>query len=195
MRKDLTPFLPPCFFEDPVTTVQAMGCQIIKVSRLKWAGIFSLSNGQRIFLKRDQVKNWKGFFKWFMLPSHARKEWSTAYQLQKKNLNVPKPLGWAERGQWGSVKECYYLSEAIGSGSSLMDYPNIRETFSILALAKIVRDFHEAGLFHRDLHGGNLLWDGQSFFLTDLHRAKILRSLSLDQKLWNFSQLFHSLRS
>ncbi len=187
--------LPSDFFEDPISTAQAMGGETLKESRWRWAGIFTLPPHQRIFLKRDRIKGKSEFLKWMVLPSHARKEWVIAYQLKKKRLNVPKPLGWIERGQWGSVKECYYLSEAVGSGRSLMDDPLLRETFSIEALANILRDFHEAGLFHQDLHGGNLLWDGQSFFLTDLHRAKILRSLSLDQKLWNFSQLFHSLRS
>ena len=58
-----------------------------------------------------------------------------------------------------------------------------------------VRKFQDAGLFHQDLHGGNFLWDGDSLFLTDLHRAKIVKPLSLNQRLWNLAHLFHSLRS
>ncbi len=54
---------------------------------------------------------------------------------------------------------------------------------------------HASGLLHQDLHAGNFLWDGESFFLIDLHRARLLRSLSLNQRLWNLSHLFHSLRS
>jgi tRNA A-37 threonylcarbamoyl transferase component Bud32 len=58
-----------------------------------------------------------------------------------------------------------------------------------------VKKIQEAGLFHQDLHGGNFLWDNTSLFLTDLHRAKIVRPLSLNQRIWNLAHLLHSLRS
>lgn len=118
-----------------------------------------------------------------------------AYQLEKRNLNIPKSFGWMERIHRGLVKESYYLSEAIGSGVSLADEANILRDESILAeLIRTVKKIHDSGLFHRDLHAGNFLWDGESFFLIDLHRARILQSLSIDQRLWTLSHLFHSLR-
>jgi serine/threonine protein kinase len=64
-----------------------------------------------------------------------------------------------------------------------------------LEVAKTVKKIHFAGLFHKDLHAGNFLSDGHTIFLIDLHSAKILRTLSLSQRLWNLSLLFHSLRS
>jgi tRNA A-37 threonylcarbamoyl transferase component Bud32 len=101
-----------------------------------------------------------------------------------------------ERVQRGFVKESYYLSEAIGAGVSLFEEgPQMRDRFPLLDLAGIVRKMHEVGLFHKDLHAGNFLWDGGSLFLTDLHKASISRSLSLNQRLRNLSHLFHSLRS
>jgi tRNA A-37 threonylcarbamoyl transferase component Bud32 len=39
------------------------------------------------------------------------------------------------------------------------------------------------------------LWEGDSLLLTDLHRTKIVKSLSPKQRLWNLAHLFHSLRS
>lgn len=96
---------------------------------------------------------------------------------------------------FGSGKESYYLSEAVGSGVSILKDPKkLGEEFYIDILAKTIKKIHNAGLFHKDLHAGNLLWDGESFFLTDLHRARIVGSLSLSQRLWNLSQLFHSLK-
>jgi tRNA A-37 threonylcarbamoyl transferase component Bud32 len=196
VRKDIFNLLPPSFFEDPVSFVQELGGEVIKDSRLRWAAIFTLSNGQRIFLKRDRSKAWIESMKYFILPSKAQKEWFIAYQFQKRYLNIPKPLGWIEKRHRGFLKESYYLSETIGSGVSFIeDSMRLRDPFSLLELAKVVKNIHDAGLFHKDLHGGNFLWDGESFFLTDLHRAKIVKSLSLSQRLWNLSQLFHSLRS
>jgi tRNA A-37 threonylcarbamoyl transferase component Bud32 len=195
LRPDLIHSLPPLFFDDPASFVRELGGRVIKESRMRWAAIFNLPDGGKVFFKRDRTKGWAELVKYFMLPSKARKEWFLAYRLQKKNLDVPRPLGWIEKGRWGLISESYYLSEAVGSGTSLIDFLNLEMKVAIEPLAKKVKAFHDAGLFHKDLHGGNFLWDGESFFLTDLHRAEILRSVSLGQRLQNLSHLFHSLRS
>ena len=196
IREDLIDLLPSNFFRDPVSAIREMKGQVIKESRWRWAVIFALANEKRIFLKRDQTKGWVELLKYLFFPSKARKEWLIAYQISKRNLDVPKPLGWIEKAHLGFVKESYYLSEAIGTGISFIeDLVKVREQESIDTLAKTLRKAHDSGLFHQDLHAGNFLWDGTSFFLSDLHRAKILKSVSLNQRLLNLSQLFHSLRS
>ena len=173
-----------------------MGGKAVAESKWRWSAILTLPDGRRVFLKRDRTKGWSEFFKYFFLPSKGRKEWFIAHQLEKRNLNIPKPLGWMERVHRGLVKESYYISEAIGSGVSLIKETDIlRDQGTLMELAKLMRKIHDSGLFHRDLHAGNFLWDGESFFLTDLHRAKIIRALSINQRLWNLSHLFHSLRS
>jgi len=134
--------------------------------------------------------------KYLFFPSKGKKEFLIASQLGKRNLNIPQPLGWMERTRKGWVSESYYLSEAIGTGLSFIEeVTKSKEPRSIIELANTVKKFQDAGLFHQDLHGGNFLWDGDSLFLTDLHRAKIVKPLSLTQRLWNVSHLFHSLRS
>jgi len=195
VREDVLPLLPSTFFEDPVSYSREMGGEVIKESRWRWASIFALPGGQRIFLKRDRTKDWIEFVKYLLLPTKARKEWFIAYQAQKRNLDVPKPLGWMERGHRGLVAESFYLSEAVGSGVSLIDSVRSGARFPFEELVKALGRIHRAGLFHKDLHGGNFLWDGQSLFLTDLHRAEFLKNLPLKRRLWNLSHLFHSLRS
>jgi tRNA A-37 threonylcarbamoyl transferase component Bud32 len=196
VREELLELLPSSFFEDPISFVRERGGEVIKESKLRWAAILTLPGGRRIFFKRDKTKGWLESLKFLLLPSKARREWFIAYRLRKSNLPIPRPLGWMERVRWGWLKESYYLSEAIGSGVSFIeDSIKKRESFWTIELAKTVRKVHEAGLFHKDLHAGNFLWNGESFYLIDLHRAKILKVLSLKQRLWNLSQLFHSLRS
>ena len=195
VREDLFHLLPSAFFKDPVSMVHEMGGNLIKESKLRWAGILTLTKGGRIFVKRDRTKGWLESLKYLFFPSKGRKEWLNANQLRERNLSIPNPLGWMEKTHLGFVKESYYLSEAIGSGISIIDSVQSGEKVAVDTLAKEVKAFHDSGLFHKDLHAGNLLWNGESFFLTDLHRAKILRSLSSHHRLWNLSQLFHSLRS
>jgi serine/threonine protein kinase len=196
IREELIPLLPPTFFDDPFSSVEEMGGEIIKASRIRWAAIITLSNQQRVFVKSDRTKGWTESIKYLVLPSKGRKEWFVAYQLQKRNVAIPKPLGWLERVHRGFVKESYYFSEAIGSGVSFIeDDAKLGDPLALVELAKTVKKIHKAGLFHKDLHAGNFLWDGETFFLTDLHSAKITRGLSLGQKLRNLAHLFHSLKS
>src|SRR4030042_2530578 len=196
VKEELIDLLPPNFFQDPVTSVKGIGGEIIAESKWRWAGLFTLPGGESVFLKRDRTKGWMEILKYLIFPSKGRKEWFIAYQLGKRNLNIPKPLGWMERVRWGLVKESYYLSEAIESGVSLAEVADLLKDEKISAeLVKTVIRMHSSGLLHQDLHAGNFLWDGESFYLIDLHRARLLRSLSLNQRLWNLSHLFHSLRS
>lgn len=196
VRGNFLDHLPPNFFDDPLSSICEMGGEVIKTSKWRWAAIFSLPNGRRVFLKRDKTKGWMEYVKYLFLPSKGQKEFFIASQMEKRNLNIPKPLGWIERVRRGLVRESYYLSEAIGTGFSFIDdRAKSKGPHSIIELAKTVRKIQNAGLFHQDLHGGNFLWDGESLFLTDLHHARIVKPLSSKQRLWNLAHLFHSLRS
>jgi tRNA A-37 threonylcarbamoyl transferase component Bud32 len=173
-----------------------MGAEVMKESRWRWAGILSFPKGRRLFLKRDRSKGWFETAKYFLLPSRGRREWIVAAQLKERQVNVPHPLGWMERREQGCVKESYYLSEAIGSGVPyLTDAVRLARGDSIVTLARTVRTLHDVGLFHKDFHGGNFLWEGDSLYLTDLHGSKVVRSVSLKRRVWMMSHLLHSLRS
>ena len=196
VKEEIYGSLPPAFFEDPVASIQRMARKVFKTSKWRWAAIFILPNGPNAFFKRDRTKGLFESLKYLCLPSKGYREWLIAQQSHDQGLPVPKPLGWMERVSRGFVKESYFLSEAIGSGEAFIeDSARAREGSSILELAGTVRKIQDSGLFHRDLHAGNFVWEGPCLFLTDLHDAKWIKTLSLDQRLWNFSHLFHSLRS
>src|SRR4030042_3079755 len=196
VSEEMVPLLPSSFFIDPPLAIQEMNAKVLRESRLRWAAIFRLHNQQRIFLKRDRTKGWFESAKYLVLPSKARKEWFIAYRLRDRKLSIPRPLGWMERLHRGFVKESYYLSEAIGSGVSLIEEAEkLGDRFPLFEMAKTVKRMHQEGLIHSDLHAGNFLWDGGTLFLTDLHSAKIVKNPTLKQRLWNLSLLFHSLRS
>jgi tRNA A-37 threonylcarbamoyl transferase component Bud32 len=196
LEEEIWKRLPSTFFDDPFSSIQEMEGKGMKESKWRRSGIFSLSNGRRVFLKRDKTKGSAESVKYLFVPSKGKKEFLIASKLESWNLNVPKPLGWMERVRKGWVRESYYLSEAIGTGASFLDDDEkSKEPSSLVELAKTVRKFQNTGLFHQDLHGGNFLWEGDSIFVTDLHRARIIPSLTLSQRLLNLAHLFHSLRS
>jgi tRNA A-37 threonylcarbamoyl transferase component Bud32 len=196
VREEILRDLPSIFFDDPFSSIQELKGEIIKESKWRKAAIIQLPNGRRIFLKRDKSKGWIEYIKYLFSPSKGHHEFLIASQLESKNLNIPKPLGWMERVRGGLVKESYFFSEAVGTGISFIDEGSkLKDPISITKLALTVKKFHDAGLFHRDLHAGNFLQEGDSLFLTDLHRTKIIRTLSMKQRLWSLAHLFHSLRS
>lgn len=196
LREEVFDSLPVGFFDDPISSVRRMEGEVVKESMWRWAAILRLPNGMRIFLKGDRAKGWPEYVKYLFLPSKGQKEFLIASRLETKELNIPKPLGWVERVRSGLVRESYYLSEAIGTGVSFIDeIAKGKEPRSIVMLATTVKLFQDAGLYHQDLHGGNFLWDGDSLFLTDLHRTKTMGSISMHHRLWNLAHLFHSLRT
>jgi tRNA A-37 threonylcarbamoyl transferase component Bud32 len=196
IKEEIWSFLPNAFFEDPISSIQKMDGKVIGESKIRFSAIFILPNGRRIFLKRDVTKGGLESFKYFFLPSKARKEWSVACWALKKNISIPQPLGWMERRNRGLVKESYYLSEAVGSGISLIeDSAALEDPLILLAMGRTLKKIHDAGLFHKDLHAGNFLWNGQSLHLVDLHSARIIKTLSLSKRLWNLALLFQSLRT
>ena len=195
IREDICPLLPPRFFEDPVFFSLAADAHVIRESRLRWAGILPLSSGERIFFKRDRSKGGFESIKYCILPSRGRKEWLTATLLEAREVRIPKPLGWMERRRGRLVKESYYISEAVGSGVSCLDEAApLASKAAIVELAKAVRKIQDAVLFHKDFHAGNFLWHETYVIHTDLHKAKIVRRLSLKRKVWMIAHLFHSLR-
>lgn len=196
IRKELLHGLPSAFLKNPSSFVQETDGKVIKVSKWRWAALVTLPGGRRIFLKRDLSKGTFEYLKYLFLPSKARKEWAIAVELEKKNLPVPQPLGWMEKTWLGLVRESYYLSEALGTGLSAFDTPErLRDPSVVAQLARHTKTFHDVGLYHRDLHTGNFLWENGSLVLTDLHSASILRTLSLKKRLWNLTHLFHSARA
>ena len=157
VREDLACLLPSRFFEDPLSYTRQIGGEVLKESRFRSAAILRLADSQRIFLKRDRTKGWDEFLKYLFVPSRGRKEWLVSYQLQEKNLPIPKPLGWLEKRWMGFVKESYFLCEAIGPGMSLDDSLRSGQRAPLNQLVSLVKKIHDSGLFHADLHVGNFL--------------------------------------
>lgn len=105
---------------------------------------------------------------WFRTDA-CRREFDKARELARRNVPavIPIALGLQKRGWWG--KESFLVTEAVPAACSLDEYvdeilprlPLPRRVFAwrqlLEAAAKLCAAAHEGGVFHDDLHGGNIL--------------------------------------
>ncbi len=196
IEDDIFDLLPSSFLENPFSAIESLNGRVVKESKWRRAAFVTLPSTQKVFLKIDKTKDWLETLKYLILPSKARKEWSVAYWLRRRELPVPRPLGWIEKRRRGSVEESLYLSEALEAEETGSEHLGpLQKESAVRHLAETVKRFHDSGLDHDDLHIGNFLWVKGELFLTDLHSASIHKILSLRRRLWNISHLFHSFRS
>ncbi len=105
---------------------------------------------------------------WFRTDA-CRREFDKARELARRNVPavIPIALGLQKRGWWG--KESFLVTEAVPAACSLDEYvdeilprlPLPQRVFAwrqlLGAAAKLCAAAHEGGVFHDDLHGGNIL--------------------------------------
>ena len=122
LRADLIDSLPPLFFQDPVLAVQKIEGQSDQGVEIEVGCRLQPSPGEKGFRQKGQDKGMGRDLKY--PPASLEGQKGMVHRLpvtEKRALPVPGPLGWMERERRGFVKESYYLSEAIGSGTSLME--------------------------------------------------------------------------
>ncbi len=114
------------------------------------------------------------------LRDRATKEARMLAALHRAGVRCPRPLATA-RDDSGT----YLVTEELAGSRDLYSLiaegvPDLR---GLLAkLAGVVRDLHEAGFEHQDLHAGNILVRDDDLFVLDVHRAR-RRTLSLGARL------------
>ena len=110
------------------------------------------------------------------------------------------------------------VTEAVTNSESLMEYCQANFEGASLSedkeaekrkllrkLVYFIRNIHEKGVCHYDLHAGNILIRFENkksssihncdLYLMDLHRVKILNRMSYRKRRYNLAQIFNSLSS
>jgi len=140
--------------------------------------------GERlVYVKHHQPKSLLERLKFLLLKSRAETEWNAAEAMLRHNIPVARPLAFGERRVAGLLCEAVLVSEAIDHAVELgqaltQDAPDDL----IDRVARLVRSSHDAHILHRDLHGGNILVQGDQLFLG--------RRVSRKRRAWNIGQLF-----
>ena len=169
-------------------------------------------NENGIYIKYFKRGGYRDYIKYLIVPTKARTEWEVGNALLGKDINTALPLAISER------KGCLLLvTEAITNSEDFMGFcqahyegnlsveKESEKRILLDKLALFIREIHEKGFCHYDLHAGNILIkfkDNQStsvrdcaLYLMDLHSVKILKRVSYRKRLFNLAQIFNSLSS
>ena len=155
---------------------------------------------RKVFIYQDEfyVKKYKRNVFWLIPP--WLNEWRISSRLRQLGIATAIPV---------AVGPHYLITQKIHKAMSLHDYilkndkqlPAQKKIKLCRELAGFVGLLHRKGLYHGDLHAGNVLLsiadDKNEFFIMDLHRAKLKINLSEREVINNLVQfnMFFSLRN
>ncbi len=151
---------------------------------------FRLPEG--IFVKDIRYTGLRSFFKIFS-GGNACKEGKIALELRRRGVPVPVVLAFGTERRSGQLKRDLLVTKEVQNGKPLYDF--VREEYPKLSFhskdklirtfAAFIKQLHDAGAFHKDLHLGNVLIqraeDNDRFVIVDVDRVR-LKTGKLSQK-------------
>jgi tRNA A-37 threonylcarbamoyl transferase component Bud32 len=191
-------WLPPALLDDAGAFLLRNSPQRpLKESPVRTAFIIPGPKGD-LFLKHYKIRDFTERWKYLVVPSKARKEWQMAQQALAKGILTPVPLAMAERRKRRLLQDALLITQAIVPSAPLIELiPAGGHKELFFQAAALLSEAHEAGLFHQDLHTGNILvgMADKKLYLIDLHRSRFLGSVSRRRRIWNLAQFFYSLQA
>lgn len=191
------------FVDDPEGFIAAADATVIKRNSVRT--VYRLRIGSRVyFVKRYARGDLGERLKARLVESKASREWRIMVRGREAGLRVPVPGAVAERWVGGWLRASWLATVEIPGvidlvpliERELLDDEPRRHAF-LRTLGAEVRGLHEAGLFHRDLHSGNVLirrddaGEYEIHFI-DLHRGSWRRTLDARARRWNLAFMLHS---
>lgn len=138
--------------------------------------------------------------------SKAERVYLHAVRLQKLGIGTPEEIAFAEIRRYGLLRSCYFVSlysDYQSLSSTTIDCMPNDERYAFLdALAKFLFKIHWAGVLHKDLNMGNILYsdkcntiEGFDFQVVDTNRMVFHSLLSMHQRIQNLRRLSCSIPS
>lgn len=117
--------------------------------------------GERFVLKHFINKGpWKKIA-YRISSGKARRSYEHSEALLRAGLHSPRPVGWREDWSGGFLKESYYISRQVPIAHTMRAIRSVSEIDWLPHVERVgqaIARMHEAGLFHCDMAGGNILF-------------------------------------
>ncbi|HSS77319.1 MAG TPA: lipopolysaccharide kinase InaA family protein [Thermoanaerobaculia bacterium] len=188
---------------DPGAAVKTLhwGRNYLYVSRLETA-----AGPLEVVVKQFRHRELRDRLRRRLAGSKAAKSWRVANALLAAGLQTPEPVMLLESTDesgpafyvcrhLADVTEARYLFRAAVAREEAERFPGVDFPAFITALGRTARRFHDAGFWHRDLSGGNVLLrfgtDGRptDLYLVDLNRTRMGQPPSVSERLRDLSRL------
>jgi tRNA A-37 threonylcarbamoyl transferase component Bud32 len=134
--------------------------------------------GRGFVVKRHHFRTAADLVKGLFRPSHARRAWHKALQLEQAGIATAKPIAYADRRRWGMLIASYFVMERIAGAVDLNSYRG-NKAGTARRLADLLARLHGEGFAHRDLKGSNVVFDSDGRpYLIDLDGLRYLRRVN-----------------
>ncbi len=121
------------------------------------------------FLKHQRCLSLRDILRNLIRPSGSRREFAKSFELTRRAIPTVNAVAWGERRAFGIVREHCLLTEAVPRSCSLLEYAEAKDGWVAsvaqpsfdrqlcVQLARLCAKAHRAGVWHDDLHPGNIL--------------------------------------
>ena len=123
----------------------------------------------QFFLKHQRCRSLRDLLRNLIRPNGSRREYDKSLALARREIPTIHAVAWGERREFGVIREHGLLTKAIPHSCSLLEYAEDKDHWVPKAaraafdrqlcveLAKLCAKAHRAGVWHDDLHPGNIL--------------------------------------
>lgn len=189
-------------------------CRVVQRNILRTSILAALPGhaGSAIFLKRHHRRHWRDDARSLLIPSRAYNEWKTLLHFQRLGLPAPAPIAYGEQRCRGVLKDSCLMTTALADVQPIV--PGLLATLAgwkpreqflfrrelVDQLGSLIGRLHNAGVFFRDLHGGNILCrtiagKPLELFFVDTDKAWFFSRLSRRRRIADLAALYNSVFS
>ncbi|MBN1764666.1 MAG: hypothetical protein JW860_05360 [Sedimentisphaerales bacterium] len=147
------------------------------------------------YVKVYSAVNFFHSLKWLLRRDPARREFQNITLARAHSVSVPEPIAWTCARLHGR-RQAFLVTKSLGPAQSLEDMihskgclPDEILPLSLKAAGRLIAQLHRAGLYHPDLHPGNILLPVSSdslknpcAWLVDLQNIRVKNQLAAGLK-------------
>ena len=144
------------------------GSNVLKDSRSTKAGIASLSDGTRVFIKRYNNKGLRYTLRYMFRNAKPFRTWQAAWYFEMNNIPTPKPLAASASRAAGILVSAYLVTESIPDLVPTLDFcrtmfanRKMQVVFSD-SVCSLLSKMHDAGIYHGDAKLSNIYVSSRS---------------------------------
>lgn len=168
--------------------------------------VFRLHGGERdLFIKFFLYNRWRHLLKSPFLKAKAKFAWENAEMLLEEGFQTPPVVIVGEKRSFGFVQKSFFVTEGVEAVSLKMFLKGpfdvslgslgVSKRVFFTRLGRLIGSLHAKGIYHGDLHLGNLLLWGPSsnakwgFYFLDNEGARRFQSLPNSRRLHDLRDL------